>query len=338
MNHPLQTQRTRAQESRAAVQRLYIAMRHLFIRGFYKPLGVSGEAIRDALMVLRPEIYGSITDPERVELNGLFYVFQRLPMGIEECRYVKLVSREGLENTRFEPIVPNKRRRKSYRVDEEQIFIEMTRGRSDIYDILTHLTFMYIEAEKIRDNILDYKNEETREWRMLEEIVKREEHGEDFNKEVAYTYLSTLLGRTYQETVDACKRFYGDPQVNSLFHITYWLGKLSLQEQLHNEDREITFSSALRERIGHHYYGEAWANNIKQYLKDENLLDRPVHIISANLHSVMNSLYAYAALPETRQNPDLEEIATTLSLDPSNQERRKVEKYARKHGIREIFS
>ena len=48
--------RTRAQESRVAIQRLYIAMRHLFIRGSYKPLGVSGEAIIEALMQLRPEI------------------------------------------------------------------------------------------------------------------------------------------------------------------------------------------------------------------------------------------------------------------------------------------
>ena len=128
----------------------------------------------------QPEIYGSIADEERVELNGLFYIFQRLPKGIEECRFVKLVSREGLENTRFDPIVPNKRRRKSWRIDEEQIFIEMTRGRSDIYDILTHLTFMYIEAEKIRINITDHDGQLTREWKLLEEIVKREEQGDDF--------------------------------------------------------------------------------------------------------------------------------------------------------------
>ena len=50
----------RAQESRAAVERLYIAMRHLFIRGSYKPLGMSGEAMIEALMVLRPEIYGTL--------------------------------------------------------------------------------------------------------------------------------------------------------------------------------------------------------------------------------------------------------------------------------------
>ncbi len=32
----------------------------LFNRGFYKPMGVSGETLREALLLLRPEIYGSI--------------------------------------------------------------------------------------------------------------------------------------------------------------------------------------------------------------------------------------------------------------------------------------
>jgi hypothetical protein len=330
------TPRTRAQESRAAVQRLYVAMQHLFIRGFYKPLGVSGEAIRDALLVLRPEIYGSIADEERVELNGLFYVFQRLPMGIEECRFVKLVSREGLEDTHFEPIVPNKRRRKCYRIDEDQVFIEMTRGRSDIYDILTHLTFMYIESEKIRENILDHDDQVKREWLMLEAIVEKEERGEEFNHEVAYTYLSTILGRTYQETVAACRRFQNDPMVNSLFHVTYWLGRRSLEEYRKEKDREITFSSALRERIGHHYYGEAWANNIKQLLIEEQLIDRPIHILSANLHSVMNTFFGFAALPDRPEIDELEELARSLSQDEQEKLRQRVRKYALQNGMYQI--
>jgi len=91
--------RTKAQLSREAISRLYISMQHLFIRGSYKPLGVSGEAMIEALQALEPEIYGSINDPEKVELNGLFYVFQRLPQGIEECRYIKLISRVILNSS-----------------------------------------------------------------------------------------------------------------------------------------------------------------------------------------------------------------------------------------------
>ena len=67
------SQRTRAQESSSAIEKLYIAMRHLFSRGFYKPMGVSGDTLRKSLLLLRPEIYGSIAE-EKVELNGLTYV------------------------------------------------------------------------------------------------------------------------------------------------------------------------------------------------------------------------------------------------------------------------
>ncbi len=330
-------QLTRAQESRAAIERLYIAMRHLFIRGEYKPLGMSGEAMIKALVELRPEIYGSIADPERVELDGLFYIFQRLPRGIEECRYIRLISREGYENSSFEVMIPPRRKRNCYRIDNEQMFIEMTRGRSDIYDILTHLTFMYVEAEKIRRNSEDNKGHKKREWKMLEEIVALEQtRPDDINREVAYTYLSTILGRTYEETVTAARRFDHDSNVNSLFHITYWLGRLSSEEAHKQQDREITFSAALRERVGHHTYGDLWATNIKSYLVQEGMWQRPMHIVSANPHSFMNALYAQAALPELGSGMHLEETARLLSLEENVDLRKKVNSFARQHGMHQI--
>ncbi len=328
--------RTRAQESRAAIQRLYIAMRHLFIRGTYKPLGVSGEAMIDAMKDLQPEIYGNLTDNERVDLDGLLYVMQRLPEGIEECRYIRLISREGLENGAFEAIVPAKRRRNCYRIDEEQMFIEMTRGHSDIYDILTHLTFLYIEAEKIRGNSLDSKGRKKRDWLKLEEIVTMESSGKSFNKEVAYTYLSTILGRTYDETIAVCKQFEAADKVNSVFHLTYWLGKMSIEEELDQNDRVISFSSALREKIGHHIYGELWAYKIKSFLAEKKLISRPTHIISANMHSVMNSIFALAALKGKHKLTSLEDLAKEVSLTNREAWRDKIEKYALKNGMYQI--
>ena len=101
--------RSRAQESSSAVEKLYITMRHLFNRGFYKPMGVSGETLREALLSLRPEIYGSIAE-EKVELDGLLYVIERLPVGIEECRFINLTSDEGYSKSHFKAIIPPKRR------------------------------------------------------------------------------------------------------------------------------------------------------------------------------------------------------------------------------------
>ena len=326
-------ERTRAQESRAAIEKLYITMRHLFNRGFYKPMGVSGETLRESLLILRPEIYGSIAE-EKMELSGLLYVMDRLPIGIEECRYINLTSDEGYANSHFKPIVPLKRRRNCYRIDEEQMNIEVTRGRSEIYDILTHLTFLYIEAEKIKRYAIDENGKKTREWIRLEEIVKDNYTLVENEKELALVYLSAILGRTYEETEAAYTRFNSSGLNNNLFHIIYWLGRIAIEEQLYEKDREINFSSALRERIGHHIYGERWASNIKRFLYDKNLINRPIHIISANLHSVMNALYAYPAIAGKFSNKkDLFELAIELSQPQNDGLRKKVEDYAYKHGL-----
>ncbi|MCF8245195.1 MAG: hypothetical protein K9J37_12455 [Saprospiraceae bacterium] len=330
------TERTRAQESRAAIQQLYISMRHLFIRGGYKPLGVSGEAMIEALMVLQPEIYGNLSDPERVELEGLHYIFQRLPEGIEECRYIRLITKEGFEMSGFTPIVPPKRRRNCYRIDEEQMFVELTNGRSDIYDILTHLTFLYIEAEKVRRNALDPKGRKKRDWLNLEQVVELEKHGEPINREVACTYLSGLLGRTFEETLAAVKRFELTSRVSSLFHIVYWMGRLSIDEEQDKNDREITFSAALREKIGHHIFGSIWADNIKQFLHKKGWLDRPIHIISSNPHSVMNCLYAFGATRNKSSRGAMEHLAIELSHDENQELRQQVEEYAARHGMYQL--
>lgn len=327
---------SKARISRSAIQRLYIAMRHLFIRGSYKPLGVSGEAMIESLKALEPEIYGSMNHSERVELDGLLYIFQRLPQGIERCRYIKLISREGFESSEFDPIIPSKRRRNCYRIDQETMFIEMTRGQSDIYDILTHLTFMYIEAEKIRTNSLDSKKRNSRAWEMLKKIVHQIEVGEEFNKEVAFTYLSTILGRSYKDIASACSSFANAEKVNSLFTITYWLGQLSIQEFIEDNDREITFSSLLRDRLGHHIYGELWANNIKTSLYEKGLMGRPTHVISANLHSVKNSLFATSALKSKVGFDDLEDLAGILSQEGKNKFGKEVTNLSKKKGLIEL--
>jgi hypothetical protein len=324
-------ERSRAKASRAAIERLYVAMRHLFIRGSYKPQGVSGESMVESLKILQPEIYGSIADPEKVELDGLLYVMQRLPKGIEECRFIKLISREGLEKADFTPIIPPKRKRHCYRIDHEQMYIEMTRGRSDIYDILTHLTFLYIEAEKIRKNSEDHKGRKSKEWLLLEKKVKGEFNEEELNKDIAFTYLSTLLGRTFEETHTAAFKFEEDSNVNDLFHIVYWLGLISTEEARESKDREIWFSAALRERIRYHYYGELWAKNIHDFIIGHEWQNKDVHIISANLHSVMNCLYGHEATGEKIHLP-IEILAEKLRKSEKN----KVRDYARNHGMYEI--
>lgn len=327
--------RTRAQQSSNAIERMYITMRHLFNRGFYKPMGVSGETLRQSLLLLRPEIYGSVGD-EKAELEGLLYVIDRLPDGIEECSYINLTSDEGFGDSHFEAIIPPKRRRNCYRIDDEQMNIEVTRGRSEIYDILTHITFLFIESHKISDRVLINDEGETiRDWAKLESAVLKRKKLTQKEREIAITHTANILGRTFNELSEVYQNFATSRQPERLLNIVYWLGKLAIEEVINDKKRIVTFSPVLRERIGHHIHGEIWANNIKKVLHKKGLLERPIHVISANMHSVMNSLFASTALKTEikDKNKDIFEVYKSLSQPESKTKRTKVESYALQNGM-----
>ncbi|WP_103069058.1 DUF6909 family protein [Aquimarina sediminis] len=325
--------RTRAQESSSAIERMYITMRHLFNRGFYKPMGVSGDTLREALLTLRPEIYGSVAE-EKVELNGLLYVVDRLPYGIEECRYINLTSDEGYKNSHFKVIVPPKRRRNCYRIDEEQMNIEVTRGRSEIYDVLTHLTFLFIESHKIMNRVLiNEQGNVNRDWQKLEKAVLSKKDLTKAEREIALTHTANILGRTFEEVTSVYSSFSCPENKERFLDIIYWLGKLAIEESVEDNKRIVTFSPVLRERLGHHIHGEIWANTIKNKLERLDLLDRPIHIISANMHSVMNALYVPVALKAELKNKDPFDVYESLSDNNNDRLRSKVKKVALQQGM-----
>tara|TARA_R110002167_G_scaffold206691_18_gene410810 strand:- start:16679 stop:18364 length:1686 start_codon:yes stop_codon:yes gene_type:complete len=326
------TNTTRAQESTNAIERLYITMRHLFNRGFYKPTGVSGETLKNALLQLRPEIYGSIAE-EKAELNGLVYVLERLPEGIEQCRFINLTSDEGYGKSHFKPIIPPKRRRNCYRIDDEQMNIEITRGRSDIYDILTHLTFLFVESEKIAKRVLIEDTDKTiRDWQKLEDAIKKQKLSQA-EREVTLIHTANILGRSFEEIIEVYSKFATKEHPERFLQIVFWLGKLAIEEEVTGEKRAITFSALLRERLGHHIHGERWADTIKETLAKHDLLHRPIHIISANMHSVMNTLFAKNALKKEFPKNDSLEVYEALSIIGNAALRNKVTAVAQKNGM-----
>lgn len=332
INKPLHyNQRTRAQESTSAIQRLFVTMRHLFNRGFYKPMGVSGDTLREALLTLSPEIYGSIGQ-DKVELAGLLYVIDRLPQGIEECRFINLTSEEGYMDSHFTPIIPPKRRRNCYRIDAEQMNIEITRGRSEIYDILTHLTFLFIESHKImRQVLINDDGAVNRDWQKLEAAVLSKKPLTQSEREVALSHTANILGRTFKEVGNVYTQFESNENPNRFLHIVYWLGKLALDEVLTANKRTITFSSVLRETLGQHIHGERWADHIKASLQKQDLLQRPIHIISANMHSVLNTLYAPEVLKTKLKGKN--KLAIFEELSANSRYREAVQKVALQEGM-----
>ncbi len=323
----------RAQISTNSIERIYITMRHLFIRGFYKPMGVSGNALINELMILQPEIYGSMSE-EITELDGLLYIIDRLPDGIAECRYINLTADEGLSESHFKNIIPAKRRRNCYRIDKDQMNIEITRGRSDIYDILTHLTFMFIEANKIAKKVLINENGKTlREWKRLAEVVLTNQKINHNEREVLIAQLSTFLGRSFEEIQKADIDFSTPGKPNRFFQVIYWMGKLAINEIMEDKKHQVSFSPILRDRIGHHIYGEMWAMNIKNELFKRNLLGRPIHIISANMHSVMNSIYGPMFLPKEASHNKGISLFELIGGGENNELRKIIKKGAAKKGL-----
>ena len=162
---------TDAQKARHAIREFKTITDALVLRGFYRLSGKLGRELESCLKSLSPEIYGSMNDPRIVELKGLEYVLDRLPRGIEECNRIILTEEDPFENSNAEKIDPYKRRRTAYRVSANELCIVISRGLSEIYDILTHLTFLYSEARKIHSRMKTETDMQTLEWRSLEKTM-----------------------------------------------------------------------------------------------------------------------------------------------------------------------
>jgi len=102
---------------------------------------------------------------------------------------------------------------------------------------------------------------------------------------------------------------------------------------LEDKKHEITFSPILRDRIGHHITGESWAANIKNELFKKDLLDRPIHVISANMHSVMNSIYAGMFLPDEASKNGGISLFELIGSAESKDLRKIIKKGAGKKGL-----
>lgn len=302
---------TKSQRARSAIRTFKTIADALILRGYYKPSGRSGEKLSESLQVFEPEIYGSMSDHRIVELQGLEYVMDRLPRGTEKCNRIILTAGEDFHDTSFEKITPLKRRRHSYIVSDKEICFVITRGLTEIYDILTHLTFLNIEAQKIHRQICHKEEGTCSEWHELETAVKSEESLEGSSLDQAIWNLSIILGRTYREARDMYKSFdvhHGKNGNfnNGLFAIIYGLGQRIIEE-MQSKDNLLTiyFTPSLQEMIGRHKYATLWAENIKQHLYNQGFHRRKIHVVSANMHSMRNVVYGAGFLKkENEQVPD----------------------------------
>lgn len=330
---------TKSQKGRLAIRAFKTIADALCLRGYYKPTGVSGRTLENALRDISPEIYGSINDARSIEIKGLQYIIDRLPAGIEECTKIILTAEEDFNHTSFKKIVPPKRRRTSYRINKREICFVITRGWSEMYDVLTHLTFLNIEAVKIYNKMVDLKGEKTLEWKKFEEDLGlgKSLKGERLDK--AIWNLSILIGRTYQETrqvFDYLEKAKEQTKSNAgLFQIIYCLGKRVEREKKSKDSEMIVyFTPSFRDMLGNHIYSRNWARSIKEKIAELGFFCRPVHIISANMHSFVNLLFGYAALGKSKKESKNDDIYSFI--DSVKDKTDKIISFAEKHGLYQL--
>ncbi len=329
---------TKAQKARHAIREFKTLTDALAIRGFYRPSGKMGKALEQCLRNLSPEIYGSMNDSRIVELKGLEYVIDRLPKGIEECNRIILTEEDPFKNDPLQPTIPLKRRRTCYRVGQNEMCFVITRGLSEIYDILTHMTFLVVEARKLHSRMTDDSGSLTIEWKALEKSVGQQVRFSDADLDQALWSLSIILGRPYRETRDsfhyleANKEQFGSN--NGLFHLIHSLGqRIEAEHSSRNEAIIVYLTPSLMRIIGQQEYEKKWASDIKEQLIRQDLHRRPIHIVSANLHSVLNLIYGFAALHKTGQPPGGDQYAFFNDL---RQHQKAVQSFAASHGFLEL--
>lgn len=326
---------SKAQKSRAAVATFKTLTDALVLQGLYRPSDTAGKKLLEALRQLSPEIYGSMNDPRVVELKGLEYVIDRMPRGIERCLKVVLTAQDDFHQTSFEKRIPLKRRRLSYAVSEDEMCFIITRGASEVYDILTHIVFLKNEAEKIKQQILTQQGELCGEWLKLKEVVELGRELDDVELDKALWNLSKILGRSYKETRETyayLEESRTSLRSNSgLFAIIYGIGNSILEEDGSLDHCfEVHFTPSLNDMIGHHGYAIDWALHVKKALASAQLLQRPIHIISANMHSFRNLLYGSGYLKS--QGRIVPENIYEMVREIRN-ESEGIKKYASKYGF-----
>jgi len=109
---------------------------------------------------------------------------------------------------------------------------------------------------------------------------------------------------------------------------------MALETEDKDEAMMVYFTPPLQEMIGHHRYAENWARQIKDRLAENGLLQRSLHIISANMHSVVNILYGWAALQgESRAEADKDLYRFVRGIRSKEQA---VRSFAADHGLMEV--
>ncbi len=272
-------------ENRLAVDEFTTLARGIILRGYYKPGGDSGAGLRRLMILSAPSLYPHAGDPDRIDVQALRYVLQRLPDRIWAFRDITVTRSISPMTARdFSPVVTAARRRPAYRTGPDSLVTTFRGGMSDLLDFISAITCYQIETDKVRAKAASGRR-----------------HGE---AGPASTVWDTLG--------EPCS---GDRR-NSLIHalsVEFRCGYDELKEldgvmegrlpefvasaaDSDSRDMKITFTD--RFGLFGSYQGKArqWAAETASHLRDA----RRVHLVSSNTHSLVNLLSPWVKMHRER--------------------------------------
>lgn len=138
-------------ENRLAVEEFTALARGIILRGFYKPGGDSGAGLRRLMILSAPSLYPHAADPDRIDVEALRYVLQRLPDRIWEVTDFTVARSISTAVARdFTPVATAARRRPTYRTAPGSLVTSFRGGMSDLLDFISAVTCYQIETDKMR--------------------------------------------------------------------------------------------------------------------------------------------------------------------------------------------
>lgn len=138
-------------ENRLSIEEYTTLARGIILRGHYRPGGDSGAGLRRLMMLSAPSLYPHARTPERIDVQALRYVLQRLPDRIWSVGEITVARQISPMLARdFSPVATAARRRLTYRTGPDSLVTAFRGGMSDLLDFVSALTCYQMETDKIR--------------------------------------------------------------------------------------------------------------------------------------------------------------------------------------------
>lgn len=240
------------------------------------------------------------------DMNAFMYSSMRLPSSIVQTRHIALgqspyvFARHGYNDlSEWEPVTAPGRRRRWYDNRKGTLAVYVA-SSSDLDDLIPTIVAWQIEWNKMHQIF----QESPDLMRSLEQLTN--DHTDEENE----LLVRDALGMSDRDW-DRLKTAWGDRFLENLNAIA-------------NSKKRLTIQMHGGTYVGYTRSTRTWLRPIERFLRDNDLIDRPIYFVSSNTHSIVNILSGSARRRrdqliqhvEETQDPELiEELAKLRAGD-----------------------